>query len=437
MPGHPAREGGRPLKRAGRGRPAPSQTPSDREAPGCSACTDIEGRHREGGPHLPRLHGSPSVRHQDGQPISFPPRRRINGTFGTSAGSDGVRPRKHGDGPLRRPRSRSRRPRIEFLEDRRLLLGPTFTEYPVNTSGISDLVEGPDGNMWFTSVPGNLIGELVLNPTKPGETLGRVLTYPIPTANSEPAHIISYGGALYFTEFNGNNIGEIDPSTGAIERVSTPRGRLSEPNRPLSAPFGIAAGPGGVTFTLSLFNALDNLSGGYLIDPLGGGGVVPAGSHPLEIKTSLDGQSFWFNLQNAGANAVGVPGESTLVQMTSQGFIDEHVPEAGSWTDFTIGPDGDIWGVRGIGHRSSDPRPGAMATPYSVVNPGSTTASVTTFNLGLGAPAVSVTSGEDGSLWFTDSDSDGGIGRVTPDGTVTRYATPTPGPNGPITVGPG
>ncbi len=47
-----------------------------------------------------------------------------------------------------------------------------------------------------------------------------------------------------------------------------------------------------------------------------------------------------------------------------------------------------------------------------------------------------ITAGPDGNLWFTDIDGNQ-IGRITPSGTVTTFALPTPGSRpGEITVGP-
>src|SRR5579883_1619793 len=594
-----------------------------------------------------------------------------------------------------RPRSLSRRPWVDLLENRRLLTGPDFTEYPIysliGTPGISDLVTGPDGNIWFTvpnrfdpytgdSGPGNFIGELTTKDTvttadlvtsgvmtlpsgtviPAGTTVpagmdipaGTVAEFPIPTPNSEPAHIVAGpDGNLWFTEYNGNNIGEIsgsntlqdgtfnssdwsfmtsiyapgdtvavtpsqqtsggnpgdyqqiefdatsvpnladlgefafytadsyDPSkSGAITSIDFSLNYLSQypaqddaggttysmalmqnglvyesyagvyavdgnlPNHtwlswshqmdaysfelanyltpcstcalypdfsstgapitfgyiasdgacsdcasgpgvvdagvdnwkvtihsalsvtsnvqiteyPLpeadsdnvyfgSRPVGITVGPASLTnpngqqdlwFTMSSVNGIDTfqdyLQGYYLIDPLAGGGyVLPSVSSPEEIKTSLDGKSLWFNLKDAGAG-LGLVGENTLAQLTSQGFIDETAPQAGSWTDFTVGPDGNIWGV-GVGEIDRV-TPGTSLTPLpSYSNAFVTIASVTSFYPGVILEG-GITTGNDGNLWFTDTA--GSIGRITPNGTITLYSSPTPGAGGSITVGP-
>ena len=74
---------------------------------------------------------------------------------------------------------------------------------------------GPDGNLWFTEYTGNKIG--TIDPTT------HVITeFALPTANSSP-YAIAAGpdGNLWFTEFGGNQIGTINPVTPASS-PSTP-----------------------------------------------------------------------------------------------------------------------------------------------------------------------------------------------------------------------
>src|SRR5947209_3001595 len=60
---------------------------------------------------------------------------------------------------------------------------------------------------------------------------------PIPTANSQPDHIMTGpDGALWFTEFNGNKIGRVT-TAGAITEFPLPTAN--------SGPFGITARPDG------------------------------------------------------------------------------------------------------------------------------------------------------------------------------------------------
>src|SRR5271166_2310364 len=76
-------------------------------------------------------------------------------------------------------------PRLEGLEDRCLLSGQVaITEFPVPTadSWPGSITTAPDGNLWFTEYQGNNIG--VINPTTHAIT-----EFPVPTAGSWPRGI--------------------------------------------------------------------------------------------------------------------------------------------------------------------------------------------------------------------------------------------------------
>jgi MYXO-CTERM domain-containing protein len=113
---------------------------------------------------------------------------------------------------------------------------PTLAQFSIETPGeLFDLVEGPDGNIWFTDAGTNDIGRL----TPDGTTLAK---FPIPTEASTP-HGITVGpdDALWFTEQTANKIGRIT-TAGEILELCIP---TSE-----SGPTSIAAGSdGNVWFT--------------------------------------------------------------------------------------------------------------------------------------------------------------------------------------------
>ena len=90
----------------------------------------------------------------------------------------------------------------------------------------------------------------------------------------------------------------------------------------------------------------------------------------------------------------------------------------------TTGPDGNLWFTESAG---------------DAIGRITTAGAITEFRSGLSddsAPA-SITAGPDGNLWFTDAGVPGRIGRITTAGTITEVATPTIGsaPDG-ITTGP-
>lgn len=88
---------------------------------------------------------------------------------------------------------------------------PLLTEYPVPGNPHHVVVESP-GRVWFTLPDQNMIGRLTVTSTLEYE----VLTYTVPTANSEPYDLDYADGAVWFTERTGNNIGRLDPTTGVV-----------------------------------------------------------------------------------------------------------------------------------------------------------------------------------------------------------------------------
>src|SRR5437762_641594 len=118
-------------------------------------------------------------------------------------------------------RSHLQKPRLEVLEDR-CLLSTAILEFPTsaNTSPYG-ITAGGDGNLWFTEFNGNRIG--AINPTTHAVTeIG------VPTGGSGPLGITAGpDGNLWFTEFAGNRIGAINPTTKAIAEVSVPTAAAS------------------------------------------------------------------------------------------------------------------------------------------------------------------------------------------------------------------
>ncbi len=105
-------------------------------------------------------------------------------------------------------------------------------------SNVAAMTNGPDGNVWFTDVGLNEIGQVARN--------GTVTYYSIPTANAGLSGITSASDhALWFTESSANKIGRIDL-----------KGNVSEyavPNK-AAGPSGIAATPAGQPFAIYFVN---------------------------------------------------------------------------------------------------------------------------------------------------------------------------------------
>src|SRR5579864_2213072 len=93
---------------------------------------------------------------------------------------------------------------------------PTFTEYPVPTtgSGVLGIAAGPEGALWFTEAVSNKIGRITI--------AGATTEFVVPTSNSSPHGIIAGSdGALWFAEYAGNKIGRITTG-GAITEFPVP-----------------------------------------------------------------------------------------------------------------------------------------------------------------------------------------------------------------------
>ncbi len=116
----------------------------------------------------------------------------------------------------------------------------------------------------------------------------------------------------------------------------------------------------------------------------------------------------------AGVSLLGL---SSAPVWAAAGTVTEFPVPAGTPFDITAGPDGNLWftdGVGGIGRIT----PSGSITEFPV--PGG---------------AFRITAGPDGNLWFTEY-SRGKIGRITPGGRITEFPTPdgawgiTAGPDG-------
>jgi virginiamycin B lyase len=91
---------------------------------------------------------------------------------------------------------------------------------------VSDLVTGPDSNLWFTEDESNQIGRM--------SSTGDVREFPLPTANASPSGIIvGPDGHLWFIERAAGKLGRIGVD-GAITELAMP-----------SAATSVASGPDG------------------------------------------------------------------------------------------------------------------------------------------------------------------------------------------------
>jgi virginiamycin B lyase len=116
-----------------------------------------------------------------------------------------------------------------------------------------------------------------------------------------------------------------------------------------------------------------------------------------------------------------------IARITPAGVVTEWQadPNPSFPVDITKGPDGNLWFV------SQSPEFVGRITPDGTI---------TRFDVGLtpNSDLSSITEGPDGALWFTESANPGRIGRITTDGVITEYSaglTPNMAPSD-ITEGP-
>src|SRR5262245_6193980 len=121
------------------------------------------------------------------------------------------------------------RPWLEALEDR--CVPSTLNTFACPTAGSapSGIVDGPDGNLWFTEANADKIGRITSS--------GVVTEFAIPTPGSSPLSIVvGSDGNLWFTEVNALQIGRITTS-GVITEFHLPTAGFK--------PISITTGPDG------------------------------------------------------------------------------------------------------------------------------------------------------------------------------------------------
>jgi streptogramin lyase len=278
--------------------------------------------------------------------------------------------------------------------------GRAFVEFPIPTADSNpiDITVGPDGNLWFAEAgyAVNQIGRIT--------TGGAITEFAVPGGHRPIVITSGPDGNLWF----GTQDGYIESLTpaGVFTAFQIPTTTTTT----TALPHGITTGPdGNLWFT--------NNSGPGTIGRITPTGTItqfamPAGSSSLGgITTGSDG-CLW-----AAGGAMQVTRVTTLGAITGFGAVLSQADGV------ALGPDGNVW-VAINGNYTV-----GKVTPAGVLS----TLSVTT-----NAPRR-LTVASDGNIWFTMSvrTDTGGLGRITPAGTLTEFPYPTTsaGPLG-ITSGP-
>jgi uncharacterized repeat protein (TIGR01451 family) len=284
--------------------------------------------------------------------------------------------------------------RVEGLESR-CLLSVTINEFPIPTarSGPTDIVtDGDNGALWFTEGSGNKIGEI-------GPTTHAIDEFPLPPGKTFP-HGITAGrdGNLWFTD--RGDVGQIDPTTHAIAEFPTPSG---------SVPEEITASPdGNIWFTedtgaIGEINPTTHAIAEFAIPPVPGQHF----SDSFGITAGPDG-NLWFTEGNGE-----MLGE---INPTTHAIVVFPTPGLGSSTwGITTGPDGNLWFTE----------PGPPVDKIGQINP--TTHAIAEFPTPTKESVpVGITAGPDGNLWFTDATGNK-IGQINPmTHVIAEFPIPTP-----------
>ena len=254
----------------------------------------------------------------------------------------------------------------------------------------TDIVTGPDGNLWFTNRNGNSIGRLT--------PAGVVSTFTTPGVVQPRSIVVGPDGLLWFTNQGNDRLGRIT-TAGAISLISSPGGGISNP-------FDLAIGADGNVWTTNT----GNLSIGR-VTPEGAGkymsflNVVGA---PAEIALGPDG-AMWASTNSAEVLRVALDGtftEFVIAPLDPLGVV--------------AGSDGNLWITSPFDATISRLTPAGARTDFT--------------DPSLATP-YGITAAPDGNLWFVNR-TGGSVGRITPSGVISSYPSATVSTPGAITVGP-
>ncbi len=236
---------------------------------------------------------------------------------------------------------------------------------------------------------------------------GEVTRYDTPTEDSYPRTVtIGPDGNVWFPESSSNKIGKLDPSTGSVTEYDIPTGSMS--------PDSIITGSDGNLWFKGWSGKIGK------IDPNTGNITeyeVPVG--PVYAITSGPDGNIWFTSQRShDADGLMYKKYVNKFDINTHEFTEYEVADSnnGSWglLGITTGSDGSLWFTMGdenaVGKFNPETEEHTIyVAPNDDARPGS------------------ITTGLDGSLWFTKSDYNSGkIAKVDPStGEITEYPLPT------------
>jgi streptogramin lyase len=257
----------------------------------------------------------------------------------------------------------------------RSTLAVTLTEYAIPTahSTPSDIVLGPDGNLWFTEYGGDKIGRIT--------PAGAITEYPLPQAGSAAIAIaVGPDGNLWFCEEDGNRIGKMNTSGTLLAEYNVPTAN--------SGLNDIVAGPDGALW----FTEYE----GQKIGRITTNGTITeytVDAKVFGLALGPDG-NLWFT--ETMADQVG--------RITPAGVVTEFdLPgDANGPQGITAGPFNSLWVVANFSNKVLRVLPsGTVLSEYTVPTSAS--------------GAVMIATDSSGALWFTEMGANQ-IGQLTPSG---------------------
>jgi streptogramin lyase len=256
----------------------------------------------------------------------------------------------------------------------------------------TNIVAGPDGDLWFTDPGTNQIGRIT--------TAGQVTEFGVGISPAAHLNGIAAGpdGNIWFTERAAHKLGRITPA-GTITEFSA--GLTNSPDI-----YGITAGPdGGMWFSETYTSHIGR------IDPRTG--IIHEFPSPNGIYTSIvsgpDG-NLWYT----------VSGTALVDRMSPTGAVSQFGPlpasdcAAGAPTpcpypdSIAVGPDGNLWADEARGNAI------VRITPLGAI-------SEYTDGLTHGSAVAGLASGPDGNVWFAEAHANQ-VGRITPAGLVSEFS---------------
>jgi virginiamycin B lyase len=277
---------------------------------------------------------------------------------------------------------------------------PTIKEFPLPTAGAQpqDIVQAPDGNMWFAERGLNKIGRIS------GSSPGAVTEFDVAAGGLAPDIIVvGPDNNLWYTELSSNSIGRMPPGNPAGVTRFTGLGLIS--------PRGIAVGPDN-----NLWVSDADAAGPKVVRVSTAGAAVGSpiplgmGVNPRGIARGADGNMWVADFSTPGG----------VVRVTPGGVATRFPVSVGSPIDVIAGSDGNIW-YGGQGTAVGKVTPTGVATPY----------------VAKGVDPFGVTLGPDGAVWFAEFQGNA-VGRVDKAG-VTSHVTGMTAGAGPryVAFGPG